>query len=270
VKQLEGIDLPNMVMMHDFNITQNHVIFMDLPLALDLDLLASGVPFSFQKDKGARLGVMPRTGTNKDIRWFEIDPCYVFHPVNAFEKDNIITLYVSRQGSAFGADSEDYSEVGRLHRWQINLENGTVSQDGVDDRAADFGRVNDAYVGLENKFGYLMSLDGEGNSEEPIYGAKLYKYDLPRGQCEEHYLGDNVRGAEPVFAPAAATKAEHAQLSEDEGWILTLAHDENSSRSRLVIINAQNFSAPPVATVELPFRVPYGAHGNWIADSALN
>ncbi len=80
VKQIEGIDLPNMVMMHDFNITEHHVIFMDLPLALDLDLLASGIPFSFQRDKGARLGVMPRNGTNNDIRWFEIDPCYVFPP----------------------------------------------------------------------------------------------------------------------------------------------------------------------------------------------
>jgi carotenoid cleavage dioxygenase len=268
VKQIEGIDLPNMVMMHDFNITEHHVIFMDLPLALDLDLLASGIPFSFQRDKGARLGVMPRNGTNDDIRWFEIDPCYVFHPVNAFEKDNVITLYVSRQNSAFGADSEDYSEVGRLHRWQIDLNAGTVSEDKVDDRPADFGRVNDSLVGLENRFGYLMSLDGEGNSEEPIYGAKLYKYDLPKGSCEEHFLGHNVRGAEPVFAPCTTT-SDLAQLSEDEGWIMTLAHDETSGKSRLVIIDAQNFSAPPVATIELPFRVPYGAHGNWIPDAAM-
>ena len=269
IKQIEGIDLPNMVMMHDFNITEHHVIFMDLPLALDLDLLASGIPFSFQRDKGARLGVMPRNGTNDDIRWFEIDPCYVFHPVNAFEKDNVITLYVSRQNSAFGADSEDYSEVGRLHRWQIDLNTGTVSEDKVDDRPADFGRVNDSLVGLENRFGYLMSLDGEGNSEEPIYGAKLYKYDLPAGSCEEHFLGHNVRGAEPVFAPCTTT-SDLAQLSEDEGWIMTLAHDETSGKSRLVIIDAQNFSAPPVATIELPFRVPYGAHGNWIPDVAIN
>ena len=51
---------------------------------------------------------------------------------------------------------------------------------------------------------------------------------------------------------------------------MTLAHDETSGKSRLVIIDAQNFSAPPVATIELPFRVPYGAHGNWIPDVAMN
>ena len=118
VKQIEGIELPNIVMMHDFNITERYVIFMDLPLVLDLELLSTGVPFSFKKDAGARLGVMPRNGSASEVRWFEIDPCYVFHPVNAFDKDGVITLYVSRQESAFSGSSDEYGNVGRLHRWR--------------------------------------------------------------------------------------------------------------------------------------------------------
>ena len=263
LKQLEGIELPQMVMMHDFNITENYVVFMDLPLALDLDLLATGIPFSFQRDCGARLGVMPRNGTANEVRWFEIDPCYVFHQVNAWDKNGVVTLYVSRQNSAFGADSGDYSEVARLHRWQIDLNHGTVTEQLIDDRPADFGRVNDVLVGKESRYGYLMALDGEGNSEEPVYGPKLYQYDLANGNCAEHYLGEGTRGAEPVFVPA--TNAS----SEDEGWVLCLVHSETSGKSRLIIVDAQNFAAPPVATIELPFRVPYGAHGNWVADSEL-
>ena len=52
-------------------------------VVFDLDALATGMPFKFKKEAGARLGVMPRNGTNADVRWFEIEPCYVFHPVNA-------------------------------------------------------------------------------------------------------------------------------------------------------------------------------------------
>jgi carotenoid cleavage dioxygenase-like enzyme len=103
-----------------------------------------------------------------------------------------------------------------------------------------------------------MALRGEGNSEEPIYGSKLYKYDLHKGNCEEHYLGKNVRGAEPVFAAGGP--------GEDEGWILNLNHDENTGKSKMIIIDAQNFTAAPIATIHLPTRVPYGAHGNWFAD----
>lgn len=258
VKQIEGINLPNMVMMHDFNITENYAVFMDLPLVLDLELLATAVPFSFQKEAGARLGVMPREGTAEDIRWFEIDPCYVFHPVNAYDKDGIITLYVSRQESAFSGGSDEYGNVARLWQWQINLHSGTVTETAIDDRPGDFGRTDDRLVGQDSRYGYLMALGGEGNSEEPVYGDKLYKYDLPAGTCEEHDLGKGIRGSEPVFAPGGT--------GEDEGWILNLNHDERTGKSRMLIIDAQNFSAPPVATIHLPKRVPYGAHGNWITD----
>jgi carotenoid cleavage dioxygenase-like enzyme len=261
LKQLEGIEIPNMVMMHDFNVTQNYVIFMDLPVCFNLGAAATGFPFQFNRDAGARLGVMPRNGTNADVRWFEIDPCYVFHPVNAHEQGDTIVLHVSRQPEAFGSSNDDYAEVGRLWRWTIDLTKGTVTEQQIDDRPGDFGRVDDRMIGLDARFGYLMAMGGEGNSEEPVYGSALWKYDLTDGTCWEHQLGDGVRGAEPVFA-ASSTDA-----GEDEGYIISLAHDTHSDESRLLIIDAQNFSAPPVATIHLPRRVPYGAHGSWIPDS---
>ena len=263
VTQLEGIDIPNMVMMHDFNVTRNHTVFMDLPLCFDLEALDSGVPFRFNRDAGARLGVMPRAGTNADVRWFDIDPCYVFHPVNAHEEGNKVVLHVSRQPEAFGSSNDDYAEVGRLWRWTIDLDADTVTEDLIDDRPGDFGRVDDRKVGLDAKYGYLMAMAGEGNAEEPVYGSALWKYDLRTGQCWEHQLGDGVRGAEPVFAPASA------EAGEDEGWVISLTHDEGSGESRLIIVDAQRFDAPPVAVVHLPQRVPYGAHGSWVPDAKL-
>jgi carotenoid cleavage dioxygenase-like enzyme len=267
LQQLEGIDIPNMVMMHDFNVTQNHVVFMDLPVCFNLGALATGMPFQFNRDAGARLGVMPRNGTNADVRWFDIEPCYVFHPVNAHEDGDTIVLHVSRQPEAFGSSNDDYAEVGRLWKWTIDLAAGTVREEQVDDRPGDFGRVNDRLVGLDARFGYLMALGGEGNAEEPVYGSAMWKYDLRSGQCWEHQLGEGVRGAEPVFAsatPGAAVSADN----EDAGWVLTLSHDTATDESCLLIIDAQNFSAPPVAKIHLPRRVPYGAHGSWIPDTA--
>ena len=264
LQQLEGIDIPNMVMMHDFNVTQNHVVFMDLPVCFNLGALETGVPFQFNRDAGARLGVMPRNGTNADVRWFEIDPCYVFHPVNAHESGNSIVLHVSRQPEAFGSSNDDYAEVGRLWKWTIDLDAGTVTEEQIDDRPGDFGRVDDRLVGLDARYGYLMAMAGEGNAEEPVYGSALWKYDLTTGACSEHQLGDGVRGAEPVFAPASP------DAGEDEGWVISLTHDTNSDESRLIIVDAQNFSAPPVATIHLPRRVPYGAHGSWVPDSKMS
>ena len=163
LQQLEGIDIPNMVMMHDFNVTQNHVVFMDLPVCFNLGALETGVPFQFNRDAGARLGVMPRNGTNADVRWFEIDPCYVFHPVNAHESGNSIVLHVSRQPEAFGSSNDDYAEVGRLWKWTIDLDAGTVTEEQIDDRPGDFGRVDDRLVGLDAA---LWLPDGDGRRRQ--------------------------------------------------------------------------------------------------------
>jgi carotenoid cleavage dioxygenase len=262
VQQLEGIDIPNLVMMHDWNVTRNYVVFMDLPVCFDLDALATGLPFRFDRSAGARLGVMPRHGTNADVRWFEIDPCYVFHPVNAHEEGDRIVLHVSRQPEAFATSNDDYAQVGRLWRWTIDLTAGTVVEQMIDDRPGDFGRVDQRMVGLDARYGYLMAMAGEGVAEEPVYGSALWKYDLRSGQCWEHQLGDGVRGAEPVFVPASE------EAGEDEGWVISLSHDTKADESRLLVIDAQNFAGAPVATVHLPRRVPYGAHGSWVPDPA--
>lgn len=173
-------------------------------------------------------------------------------------------MHVSRQPEAFGSSNDDYAEVGRLWSWTIDLTKGTVAEQQIDDRPGDFGRVDDRMIGLDARYGYVMAMAGEGDSEEPVYGSAFWKYDLGDGTCTEHQLGAGVRGAEPVFAPAALG------AGEDEGWVISLAHDTKSDSSKLLIIAAQDFSAPPVATVHLPRRVPYGAHGSWVPDHVLH
>ena len=72
-------------MMHDFMITRDHAIFMDLPVVFDLDAAMRGdVPLHWDDAYGARIGIVPRFGTDADVRWFDVDPCYVFHPMNAY------------------------------------------------------------------------------------------------------------------------------------------------------------------------------------------
>lgn len=257
VKSIEPIDIPNMVMMHDFAITRNHTIFLDLPVVFDMELLATGMPFGFKREAGARIGVMPRYGTNADIKWFEIEPCFVFHTVNAHEEGSKIILTASRFKSTMDVASDDFSEQAKLWRWVIDLATGKVTEMQLDETSGDFGRVNDGYIGLPARHGYLMEMGGDETVSEPVYGSRLLKYDLETGSKKIHTLGGkNVRGGEPVFVQTGK--------GEDEGHVMTIKHDEATGQSSFVIIDAQNFDAEPVATIDLPQRVPYGAHGNWI------
>ena len=260
--EAEPISIPNPVMMHDWNITPNYVVFMDLPVVFDLKAAMRGEPpLAFRPDAGARLGVMRRNGAGGDVRWFEINPCYVFHPVNAHEAGDTIVLHVCRQDEAMvGGFANIYggeATTGRLWRWTIDLASGTVKEEQLDDAAADFPRVNDSRVGLPARWGYTASLDSKAPTL--TLGGNLYKYDLTNGERVTHDFGKDSHMGEPVFVPRAS------QTAEDDGWVMALRHDDSRQESALLILDAQAFASEPVAEVIMPRRVPYGAHGNWVA-----
>ena len=62
---------------------------------------------------------------------------------------------------------------------------------------------------------------------------------------------------EPIFVPRADDAAE------GDGFLLANVYDENRKASHLVILDAQNVAAGPLATAYLDHRVPFGFHGNW-------
>ena len=154
--QRRDIDIPAPVMMHDFNITAKRVVFMDLPVVFDLDVaLAGGMPFSFQRDNGARLGVMNRDDENGDVQWSEIDPCYVFHPLNSYDIGDRVIVDVARYPSMWEAGSGQFTTTAELWRWDIDTVSGDVSETQLDDRPIEFGRVADSRVGLEYKLSLI-------------------------------------------------------------------------------------------------------------------
>ena len=259
--QIEPIELPRAVMMHDWNITENYVVFMDLPIISDMNLaVETGSPFGFKPEFGARLGVMPREGSNSDVKWFDIDPCYVFHPLNSYEEGNKIILYVCRQQEAMVGGFQDIyggeTTVARLWKWTIDLESGSVKEEQIDDAPCDFPRIDDRRIGFKNDYGYFTTLETEVDSL--TIGRHLLKYDLVNNKRLTHDLGENVTGGEALFVPRTANS------SEDDGWVISLAYEAETDRSKLLVINSQDFESAPVAEIYAPQRVPNGAHGSWI------
>ena len=260
--QIEPIELPRAVMMHDWNITENHVVFMDLPIISDMNLaVETGSPFGFKPEFGARLGVMPREGSNSDVRWFDIDPCYVFHPLNSYEDGNKIILHVCRQQEAMVGGFQDIyggeTTVARLWKWTIDLELGSVKEEQIDDAPCDFPRIDDRRIGFKNDYGYFTTLKTDVKSL--TIGRHLLKYDLVNDKRLTHDLGENVTGGEALFVPRTANS------SEDDGWVISLAYEAETDRSKLLIINSQDFESAPVAEIYAPQRVPNGAHGSWVS-----
>src|SRR5207237_8339901 len=93
----EEIPVAGPTMIHDFCITEHHVVFLDLPVVFDLELAIQGtMPYRWSDDYGARIGVLERGAPGSTIRWFDVEPCYVFHPLNAFDDGDRVVIDVAR------------------------------------------------------------------------------------------------------------------------------------------------------------------------------
>ena len=262
--QVENITVGGPTMMHDFNVTRNHVIFMDLPAVFNMQLAMSGeMPIRWDDSYPARLGVMPRTGTDAEVTWYDIDPCYVFHPMNAYEDGNAIVLDVARFSHIWRDSAMDFPPP-NLWRWTIDTATGKVREEQIDDRSGEFPRVADSVVGLKHRYGYLMSMSESGFSDDPMNASgAILKYDRETGARTSIEFGRGIVPGEAVFVASTSPR------SEDDGWLMTYVYDAHSDSSRFVIMDAASMDDEPVASVELP-RVPNGFHGNWIPASVAN
>ena len=259
--QTEEITVGGPTMMHDFNVTRNNVVFMDLPAVFDLEMAMRGeMPIRWDDDYPARLGVMPRTGSDADVTWYEIEPGYVFHPMNSYEDGDTIVLDVARLDHIWRDSMMDFPPP-ELWRWTIDTTTGKVKEEQIDDRPAEFPRVADSVVGLKHRFGYMMGIPENPDYTDPAnQTGAIIKYDRDTGERVEHVLGRGRLSGEPVFVPADGGTAE------DDGYLMTFVYEAETDSSTFIVLDAATMDQTPGASIELP-RIPFGFHGNWIDSS---
>jgi carotenoid cleavage dioxygenase len=260
VRRTVDVPVPGKPMVHDCSITESQVVLFDLPCTFDLDAAMRGVefPYRWTPDYGARVGLLPIEGEAGAVRWCELgEPCYVYHPLNAFDlADGRVVLDVVRHPATFATDVLGPNEgPPRLERWTLDPVAGAVRRDLLSDVAQELPRMDERRIGRRHRYGYTVGVDADGQIG---FGTPM-KHDLDAGTTVTHDLGPGRSSLEPVFVPRSPDAAE------DDGWVLAYVHDAATNRSDVVVLDAADFAAPPIATVHLPVRVPVGFHGNWIA-----
>ncbi|MGH9210285.1 MAG: carotenoid oxygenase family protein [Acidimicrobiales bacterium] len=255
------VDIPvhGSPMMHDFSLTDRHVVVYDLPATFDLDKAARGgtLPYTWDPDYPARVGVMARDSDGTDVRWFEVEPCYVYHPLNAYEDGDQIVLDVVRHPKTFATDHQGPSEGDpTLDRWTVDLAAGKVREERLDDRAQEFPRLDERLVGKRHRYGYAVGAVTDADGRLDLADSGLVKHDLVARTSELRSFGAGAEVAEFVFVPTAPDAAE------DDGVLVGYVVDAAADRTDLVLVDAATLET--VAQVHLPVRVPTGFHGNWI------
>ena len=259
------IPAPHMPVVHDMALTPHYVAVYDLSVTVDpvADVARKPFPVMWNEARGARVGLLPRNGT--EVRWFDVEPCFVFHTLNAYEDGDRVVIDVVRYPRMFIGGALNAPNAPTLDRWELDTVTGKVTETRLDDRPQEFPAVSPAVVGRAHRYGYSAVasalLHSLGPADAPsVSGDALIKHDVRQQSAEVRLFGDGHYTGEAGFVPMADAHAE------DDGYLMVFVFDPDRAATDLVILSAEDFTGPPVATVHLPVRVPAGFHGSWIPD----
>lgn len=267
------VPLPGPRLPHDMAYTENYAILNDFPLFWDPELLKQGKHVvRFFRDIPSRFAIIPRRGQTTEIRWFEAEPTFVLHFLNAYEDGDEIVLdgYFQDEPMPKNFDGappgyermmsylDQYKMGTHLHRWRFNLRTGTTHEQRLDSRILEFGMFNQRYATKPYRYAY---------SAVQVPGRFLFngyvKHDLLTGESWQISLPEGVYASEAPFAPRI-----HAQ-AEDDGYLVSFLTDENTGTSEAILVDCKRFSEGPVCRIALPHKLCSGTHSCWVNGADL-
>jgi len=259
-------EMPYAACVHDFAITDEWVVFPFFPLITDMDAVKQGESFfQWNPDQETHVALVPRYGSAKDIRWFKGPATSAGHMMNAYREGQKVHLDVCLyQGNCFPFFKTPAGEVTApvppfLTRLTFDL---ARNDDGFDSAKlsmapCEMPKTDDRYQGRPYRYGYAIvyrSADGS---------SATGRIDHQTGQLDVWSPGPGDTVQECQFVPRTPDSAE------GDGWLLVPVSRVSKGRSDLVILDAQDVAAGPVATIRLPVKVRSTFHGTWVPAETL-
>jgi carotenoid cleavage dioxygenase len=251
---------------HDFGVTEEHIIIPFFPLITDVEVLKKGGSFyQWHDDKPVHVAVLPRRGTAAQVRWFEGPTASAGHMMNAYTDGTDVHLdVVLYAGNCFPFFLTPDGRVcdsppPLLTRFTFDLASGSkhYAQRRVCDRPGEMPRTDDRYQGRHCRNGFMIM------GRSPAGTSSVGRIDLDTGAVDYWEHGERLSVHEPQFVPRSPDSPE------GDGWLLVILNCLDRGHSELAILDAGRVAAGPVARLHLPVRVRSTFHGNWVPEQVL-
>jgi len=262
-------DMPYPGMVHDFAVSEQHIVVPFFPLITDLEVLKRGGPFyQWHPQRESFYAVFPRRGKPGDIQWFRGPAVSAGHMMNAVSEGSTVHLDLCLyQGNCFdffpSADGTPFKPAPpQLTRLSFDLARERFATRLLSATVAEMPKVDDRYMGRPYRYGYVICRPPDAVAGS-IGMSAIGCFDHERGTLATWSPGANSGVQEPVFVTRGAGTAE------GEGYLLVLVNRLSEMRSDLAILDARNVAAGPLALLRLPTRVRSTFHGMWVPAEAL-
>ncbi len=273
-------EAPYYCMVHDFAVAQDYVAFPIIPLIGSWERLEKGLPhFGYDSSLPVHLGVLPRDGEAKDVRWFTAPACFNAHVMNAWSEGRkiFIDLPVSAgNGMPFFPDVTGVEHVPTppiLSRWTVDMASSSDSfeRTPIGQIPGELPRIDDRYATRPYRYGWYGSVDPSKPTNVPggpeaagLFFMNVIAFiDHATGRQSAFWGGEDVVFQECCFIP------RNADAGEGDGYLVAVANRYPDRRSELMVLDAQHVERGPVAAAKLPFLLRAGVHGNWTPAAKL-
>ncbi|MHB8694353.1 MAG: carotenoid oxygenase family protein [Solirubrobacteraceae bacterium] len=266
VKSRDLWDAPYASLMHDMWLTPDYVVLPHQPLTVDLERIEKGLAFTgWDPTLPISLAVIPRHDIDAPIRWItaDIEPEYILHTMSGNQQGNKILLdapiydrppFPFEDQVEFGTDYVPMAS-GQLGRWTIDLDKGTAKTERLDDRAAEFPKVDERYYGRDYTWGFMLA-------GENLWSMKtVVRRNVKTGSETSWRIADPetpVSVFEPTFVPRTP------DAPEGDGYLIVPVSRFMENTSAFQLFDTDRVDSGPIATIELPFQIGWTPHGHWM------
>jgi carotenoid cleavage dioxygenase-like enzyme len=282
LKREVRIKQPYVSIIHDMAVTQKHILLPFGGYVTSLDRLKAGkIHWGWDQTKPSMIGVLPRDGEAKDVRWFKGPERCMMHTFNAYTEGNKIILYAPFWDSNFfpffppvDGSPWDRNKAKAFVR-KITLDLNSKSDTWKEEilwpfPIVDLGRVDTRFMTLNNRYGFTGYTDATKPFDAKRAGnlagrvTNCYgRFDFSNGKLDTYFAGDVHSLQECCFVP------RNKNAAEGDGYLIGLASNYAEMRSELVIADATRLAEGDVARVILPFRCSSQVHGLWVDSSEV-
>lgn len=270
--ELQSFDMVKDVpggMIHDFCMTQRHLIFVCPSLRAKKTGKFDGSylsRFVWDKDAPQRVVVLDKSDLSVR-RDYELPPGFQFHFGNAYEnKSGEIRFSMCTGGVEFAQRNARALVKGILSKpapstlTEVTLHaDGTASEQkllgGIED--CEFPQFSARRSGLQAQYLYMV---GGSTASRPGH-SQVIKYDMTSGRADRFDYGPYALVEEHLFVPRAGASRE------DDGWLIGTVLDYQTQQTQLNVFDARRISDGPIAVLALDYALPLGFHGAWAGAS---
>lgn len=263
--------MPYPCMVHDFAITEEHVVVPFFPLITNLETLKRGGPFyEWHPDEPSHYAVCPRRGVADEIHWFRGPAVSAGHMMNAFTDGskvhldlclydgNCFEFFPSHDGSPWQPAPPQLTRL----TFDLAKAGGDYEAKTLPAPPGEMPRCDDRYNGVPYRYGYMMCRPAEAVAAGELATSVVGRVDHATGAFDTWAPGADSGVQEPVFVPRRPGAAE------GDGYLLVPVNRYAENRNDLVVLDAQRLGEGPLATLKLPVRIK-SFHGSWAPAETL-